>query len=73
MAEVTPIELQVVDFAVREHRSLWVDAWRRLISSSTARLGMFVVSSCFHHAGAFLLEIRSEDDLDYTFKFKPPT
>ena len=33
----------VADFAVREHRSLWLDAWRRLIASRTARLGMAVV------------------------------
>ena len=44
MTEITPEEITVTDFAVREHRSLWVDAWRRLISSNTARLGMFIVA-----------------------------
>ncbi len=33
-----------VDFAVRKHRSLWTDAWRRLISLHTARLGMAIIS-----------------------------
>jgi len=33
-----------VDFAVRKHRSLWTDAWRRLISLNTARLGMVIIS-----------------------------
>jgi peptide/nickel transport system permease protein len=32
-----------VDWAVREHRSLWADAWRRLISLNTARLGMVII------------------------------
>ncbi|MBL7183860.1 MAG: ABC transporter permease [Anaerolineae bacterium] len=32
-----------VDFAVRKHRSLWGDAWRRLISLNTARLGMAII------------------------------
>ena len=32
-----------VDFAVRQHRSLWGDAWRRLISLNTARLGMAII------------------------------
>ena len=47
MAEITPRNLVTVDFAVREHRSLWLDAWRRLISSKTARLGMFIVYCLF--------------------------
>jgi peptide/nickel transport system permease protein len=32
-----------VGFAVRKHRSLWGDAWRRLISLNTARLGMVII------------------------------
>ena len=32
-----------IDWAVREHRSLWADAWRRLISLNTARLGMVII------------------------------
>jgi len=31
------------DFAMREHRSPWGDAWRRLISLNTARLGMVII------------------------------
>jgi peptide/nickel transport system permease protein len=44
MAETTARQAELsVDFAVRKHRSLWADAWRRLISLNTARLGMAIV------------------------------
>ncbi len=44
MAETTPPQAGMsVDWAVREHRSLWADAWRRLISLNTARLGMVII------------------------------
>lgn len=44
MAETTARQVDLsVDFAVRKHRSLWADAWRRLISLNTARLGMAIV------------------------------
>jgi len=44
MAETTtPLAGMSVDWAVREHRSLWADAWRRLISLNTARLGMVII------------------------------
>ena len=44
MAEMTARQTDLsVDFAVRKHRSLWADAWRRLISLNTARLGMVIV------------------------------
>jgi ABC-type dipeptide/oligopeptide/nickel transport system permease subunit len=74
MAESTPEEIAAIDFAVREHRSLWLDAWRRLISSNTARLGMFIVglfvlSAVFAH---FFWEYDVKTDLDYTLKLKPP-
>jgi len=42
MAETTARQADL-DFAVRRHRSLWADAWRRLISLNTARLGMVIV------------------------------
>ena len=75
MTEITPEEITVTDFAVREHRSLWVDAWRRLISSNTARLGMFIValfvlSATFAH---YFWEYEPKKDLDYSLKLKPPT
>jgi ABC-type dipeptide/oligopeptide/nickel transport system permease subunit len=75
MAEITPEDIGVVDFAVREHRSLWLDAWRRLISSKTARLGMvivamFMLSAVYAH---FFWEYDPKTDLDYTLKLKPPT
>ena len=46
MAETTVNQVDLsVDFAVRKHRSLWADAWRRLISLNTARLGMVIVGT----------------------------
>lgn len=75
MAEITPEEFSGVDFAVREHRSLWGDAWRRLQSSNTARLGMvvvfvFIFSAVFAH---YFWEYDPKIDLDYSLKLKPPT
>lgn len=75
MTEITPEEFTVTDFAIREHRSLWMDAWRRLISSNTARMGMFIValfvlSATFAH---FFWEYNPKIDLDYSLKLKPPT
>jgi ABC-type dipeptide/oligopeptide/nickel transport system permease subunit len=75
MAEITPDEFAVDDFAVREHRSLWGDAWRRLQSSNTARLGMvigfiFIFSAVFAH---FFWDYDPRIDLDYSLKLKPPT
>ena len=44
MAEITARQTDLsVDFAVRKHRSLWGDAWKRLISLNTARLGMAII------------------------------
>ena len=44
MAETTVNQVDLsVDFAMRKHRSLWGDAWRRLISLNTARLGMVII------------------------------
>lgn len=74
MAQINPEEFTVADFAVREHRSLWGDAWRRLISSNTARLGMFIVilfvsSATFSH---FFWKYEPKKDLDYSLKLKAP-
>ena len=75
MAEITTEDIGIVDFAVREHRSLWVDAWRRLISSRTAQLGMaivaiFVLSAVYAH---YFWDYDPKTDLDYSLKLKPPT
>lgn len=44
MAEMTARQPDLtLDFTVRRHRSLWGDAWRRLISLNTARLGMVII------------------------------
>ena len=74
MAKINPEEITVTDFAVREHRSLWGDAWRRLISSNTARLGMFIVvlfvsSSTLSH---YFWKYEPKKDLDYSLKLKAP-
>ncbi len=74
MAQINPEEFIVTDFAVREHRSLWGDAWRRLISSNTARLGMFIVvlfvfSATFSH---YFWKYEPKKDLDYSLKLKAP-
>ncbi len=74
MAEITPDEIGITDFALREHRSLWYDAWRRLISSNTARLGMiiaaiFVLSSVYAH---YFWKYDPKTDLNYSLKLKAP-
>jgi ABC-type dipeptide/oligopeptide/nickel transport system permease subunit len=74
MAGTTPGEIGFTDFAVREHRSLWGDAWRRLISSNTARLGLaivvfFVLAAVLSH---LFWEYDPKTDLDYSLKLKPP-
>src|SRR4030042_1874453 len=74
MVEATTKEIAVPQIAMREHRSLWYDAWRRLISNNTARLGMlivaiFILSSAYAH---FFWEYDPKTDLDYTLKLKAP-
>jgi ABC-type dipeptide/oligopeptide/nickel transport system permease subunit len=66
----SPIE----DFAVREHRSLGLDAWRRLIANKAAMIGLIVVvvfllSSTLAH---FFWEYEPKMDLDYGAKLLPP-
>ena len=61
-------------WGVRKHRSLWGDAWRRLVSSNGARLGLivvilFVLSSTLAH---FFWDYDPKIDLNYSLKFKPP-
>jgi ABC-type dipeptide/oligopeptide/nickel transport system permease subunit len=75
MAESTPNDIAVVDYAVREHRSLWVDAWRRLISSRTARFGLFIVAVFVLSAvlAHYFWDYNPKTDLDYSLKLKPPT
>jgi len=68
-------DIEVTDFAVREHRSLWLDAWRRMIASRTAMLGLvivvvFVLLAVLSH---FFWEYDPKIDLDYSLKLKPPT
>jgi ABC-type dipeptide/oligopeptide/nickel transport system permease subunit len=68
------VEIRPEDFALREHRSLWRDAWRRLISSRTGRIGFVIVA--FFFLATVLTHIFWEydprTDLDYSLKLKPP-
>ncbi len=66
--------INVEDYAVREHRSLWLDAWRRLTANRTAMIGLIVVaififSATFAH---FFWEYNPKSDLDYGAKLLPP-
>lgn len=70
----TAREIAVASLADRKHRSLWGDAWRRLISGNTARIGMaivlfFTLSAAISH---FAWDYDPRTDLDYTLKLKPP-
>ncbi|NMD27272.1 MAG: ABC transporter permease [Chloroflexi bacterium] len=68
-------EVEVLtDFAVREHRSLWLDAWRRLKASRTAMLGLVVVAVFLLSAvGAhFFWDYDAKIDLDYNAKLRAP-
>ena len=74
MTEISHNDIGVADFAIREHRSLWIDAWRRFISNRTARIGMvvvaiFVLTTVFAH---FFWEYDPRIDLDYSLKLKSP-
>jgi len=75
MADNKLEDSEIVDFAVREHRSLWLDAWRRLIASKTAMLGLvviciFILSTSLAH---FFWEYEPKIDLDYRSKLLAPS
>ncbi len=74
MTETTPVLDDLTDFAVREHRSLWLDAWRRLISNRTAMIGLIVVTIFVLSAvGAhFFWKYDAKMDLDYGSKLMAP-
>jgi len=74
IAAKQPNDIKVVDLSMREHRSLWGDAWRRLISSNTARIGLFIISffiltTTLAH---FFWDYNPKTDLDYSLKLKAP-
>ena len=74
MTETSSGEINFTDFALRKHRSLWGDAWRRLISNNTARLGMAIVAFfiLFAVLSHFFWDYNPKADLDYSLKLKPP-
>ena len=57
-----------------KQRSLYQDAWHRLMASNTARLGMFIVIVFVMSAvlARFFWKYDATTDLDYTLKLKPP-
>lgn len=74
MADTRLKTIDVEDYAVREHRSLWLDAWRRLIANRTAMIGLivvavFILSATLAH---FFWEYNPKMDLDYGAKLLPP-
>lgn len=74
MAEKNLSPVEIEDFAVREHRSLWLDAWRRLKANRTAMIGLvvvliFMLSAVYAH---FFWEYNPKMDLDYGAKLLPP-
>ncbi|MGV8049102.1 MAG: ABC transporter permease [Anaerolineaceae bacterium] len=74
MAERILEDEVLTDFAVREHRSLWLDAWRRMKSNKTAMLGLvvviiFILSAVGAH---FFWEYEPKMDLDYNSKLLSP-
>lgn len=70
----TLVEEDLRTFALREHRSLWGDAWQRLFASPTGRIGMAIV--VFFIVATLLTRLFWEydprTDLDYSLKLKPP-
>ena len=62
------------DLTISTQRSLWQDAWHRLISSNTSRLGMFIVATFVFSAvlAHFFWKYNPAIDLDYTLKLKAP-
>ncbi len=75
MTENSTEQEVLIDFAVREHRSLWLDAWRRMKSSRTAMLGLIVVAVFVLSAiGAhFFWEYEPKMDLSYSSKLLAPS
>lgn len=63
-----------IDLTAPQQRTLWQDAWRRLIRSNTARLGMVIIAVFILSAIYARLFWKYDPlvDLDYTLKLKAP-
>ncbi len=75
MGEMTAEFFEAAEAGLREHRSPWVLAWRRLMRNRTARLGLgiiliFVLGTALAH---FFWPYNPKIDSDYALKLKPPT
>jgi len=67
--------IEMAEAGLREHRSPWVLAWRRLMRNRTARLGLaivlfFVLGTVLAH---FFWPYDPKTDSDYSLYLKPPT
>jgi ABC-type dipeptide/oligopeptide/nickel transport system permease subunit len=75
MMEETSFNKNLIeDFAVREHRSLWLDAWRRMKANRTAMIGLavvlgFILAATLSH---FFWDYEPKMDLDYGSKLLAP-
>jgi ABC-type dipeptide/oligopeptide/nickel transport system permease subunit len=74
MTDVTLQKTDALQVPPRRHRSLWGDAWRRLIASPTARLGMgivllFLLSTLL---ARLFWPYDAATDLDYSVSLEPP-
>ncbi|MGB9722520.1 MAG: ABC transporter permease [Chloroflexia bacterium] len=75
MGEITAELIEAAEAGLREHRSPWVLAWRRLMRNRTARLGLaivlfFVLGTVLAH---FFWPYDPKTDSDYSLYLKPPT
>ncbi len=63
------------DLVSRTHRSPWGDAWRRLISLNTARLGLFIIGFLLLVAvlAPVVHEYNAKADSNLRLRLKPPT
>jgi peptide/nickel transport system permease protein len=61
--------------ASRRHRSPWGDAWRRLISLNTARLGLFIIAFLFLVSvlAPVVHDYNPKIDSNLRLRLKPPT
>jgi peptide/nickel transport system permease protein len=64
-----------MDLGTRKHRSPWGDAWRRLISLNTARLGLFIIGFLLLVSilAPIVHDYDAKVDSNLRLRLKPPT